>query len=305
MEYYLAPLEGITGHLYRNTVKEFFGDGISKYFTPFFQPHRKRTMASREVKDILPENNEGIFLVPQILTVNAEDFLQFEREMAAYGYRELNLNLGCPSGTVTAKGRGAAFLGDLEGLSTFLSEVFEKTSARVSVKTRIGVERPEEFQEILGIYNRFPIHELIIHPRVKAEMYRGTVHMDIFRAAEETAEMPLCYNGDIWKKGSVPELSPRVTAVMCGRGMVADPSLIRQIAGGKPASKEELGAFMEVLFERYRAEFSGDTPVLHKMKEIWALMERNLPGKEKEFKKLYKVKTAEEYRMITRRILGE
>lgn len=295
MEYYLAPLEGITGHLYRNTLRKYFGDGISKYFTPFFQPHKKRPPSSREIKDILPENNEGIPLVPQILTTDASDFLRFEKDMAAYGYRELNLNFGCPSGTVAPKGRGAGFLIHKPELNAFLSEVFLHTNVKVSVKTRIGMNEPEEFYEILEIYNRYPISELIIHPRIRTEMYTGKVHLDIFRYAEREAKMPLCYNGDVWTPADVPELSENVTAVMCGRGMIGNPSLIRELSGGMPASKEEIHALMEELLETYLAEFSGEQHVLHKMKEIWVLMERYHPGREKEFKKIYKAGNMAEY----------
>ena len=303
MEYYLAPLEGITGYMYRNTVNRYFGEGISKYFTPFFQPHRKRSMYQREMKDIFPENNAGIKLVPQILTNDPQDFLQFEKDMGDFGYKELNINLGCPSGTVTSKGRGSAFLKDTDGLKFFLDGVFSKTQAAVSIKTRIGAEDPAEFAKILDIYNSYPVYELIIHPRVKTEMYSGRVHMDIFEYASDNACMPLCYNGDIWDTASVPQLKENVRAVMCGRGMVGNPALIRELSGGSPLMKKEFDAFMEELFEVYIKVFSGVTPVLHKMKEIWVLTERYHKGSEKLYKAVYKSKNETEYKAAVKRLL--
>lgn len=104
-----APMEGITGYVYRSAHHALFPH-VDRYFTPFLQPNQNHRFASRERNDVLPEHNKGITLIPQILTNRAEDFIWMAGELEALGYDEVNLNLGCPSGTVVTKYKGAGFL---------------------------------------------------------------------------------------------------------------------------------------------------------------------------------------------------
>ena len=173
MNLYLAPLEGITGHIYRNALHQCF-DGFDKYFIPFISPNQKGHFSTREKKDVMPEHNQGMYAVPQILTNNVEDFLCTAKKLGDYGYKEVNLNLGCPSRTGVTKGRGAGFLDEPQKLDRFLDKVFEECNLEISIKTRIGMEDPEEFETILPIYNKYPLKELIIHPRVQKEFYKNT-----------------------------------------------------------------------------------------------------------------------------------
>ena len=166
MKIYLAPLEGITGWIFRSAVHECFG-GFDKYFVPFIKPNQMGHFSAREKKDILPDHNRGMYTVPQILTNRAEDFLRTAKKLEEYGYSEVNLNLGCPSKTVVTKGRGSGFLAYPEQLERFLDEIFDKCGIRISVKTRLGMDDPREFERLLTIYIRYPMEELIIHPRVQ------------------------------------------------------------------------------------------------------------------------------------------
>lgn len=184
MKIYLAPLEGITGHIYRTALKECF-DGFDKYFIPFISPNQKGHFSTREKKDVLPENNRGVLAVPQILTNQAEDFIETAKKLAEYGYEEVNLNLGCPSRTVVTKGRGAGFLEEPDRLDRFLDEIFKKREWKISVKTRIGMSEPEEFEDLLKIYNRYPLEELIVHPRLQKDFYKNTPNLDVFAMAAE------------------------------------------------------------------------------------------------------------------------
>ena len=184
MNLYLAPLEGITGHIYRNALHQCF-DGFDKYFIPFISPNQKGHFSTREKKDVMPEHNQGMEVIPQILTSDPEDFLDTAVKLKEYGYTEVNLNLGCPSGTVAAKGKGAGFLKDTEKLARFLGEVsegMERENLHFSIKTRVGVESEEEFQTLLGLYNQCPLTELIIHPRVLKDFYKYNVRMNAFKA---------------------------------------------------------------------------------------------------------------------------
>ena len=219
--------------------------------------------------------------VPQLLTGNSEDFLRAARELKEYGYKEVNLNLGCPSGTVAAKGKGAGFLREPEGLELFLEQVcegMERLGLELSVKTRLGIEEPEEFDRLLSIYNRFPLKELIIHPRVLKDFYKYTPRMEAFRNAFANSAAPVCYNGDIVDRESYERLTaayPALDAVMIGRGLLADPFLIETLSGqtgteSRRTQLERLNAFHQQILEGYCQTMSGDKNVLFKMKELWA-----------------------------------
>ena len=172
MNYYFAPMEGITGAVFRRTHHEFF-PGIDKYFMPFITPTTQEKLTPRQKRDVLPEYNEGVPAVPQLLTRAAADFIWAANTLASLGYAEVNLNLGCPSGTVTAKGKGAGFLAHPDELDRFLDAVFSACTVPISIKTRLGVHDPAEFEALLEIYSRYPVAELTIHPRVRQDFYKG------------------------------------------------------------------------------------------------------------------------------------
>lgn len=313
MKFYMAPMEGITGYIYRNALNRFFGDGIDKFYTPFLVPHIKREFSNKELNEISSENNKGINLVPQILTNNAEDFTRLSKKLRELGFEEVNLNLGCPSRTVVSKKRGSGALADIEELERFLDGIFAGGDSKISIKTRIGVETPDEFEKIIRLYNNYPIMELTIHPRITKQMYSGLPNRDIFNMAMEIYRKPVCYNGDIFSVSDYERFliecdimsTDNVGAVMIGRGVLRNPSLIRELTGGSPATNEEIKAFLREMRENYGIEMSGQTPVLFKMKELWSNLQYSFPEKEKLCKKLLKTKSLAELDVLSNQILSE
>lgn len=168
MQVYFAPLESITGYVFRNVYEAYYG-GIDRYFTPFITATDSRRLRNKEMRDILPDNNSVGCLIPQIMSNRAEEFLRVADQMAELGYDTVNLNLGCPARTVVSKGKGSGFLARTVALDRFLREIYEKCPLKISIKTRLGVDDPEEFLEIIDIYNQYPVEELIIHPRVQKD----------------------------------------------------------------------------------------------------------------------------------------
>ncbi|MBS5605931.1 MAG: tRNA-dihydrouridine synthase family protein, partial [Enterocloster asparagiformis] len=234
MNLYFAPMEGLTGYVYRNAHRACFG-GVDKYFTPFLSPNQNHKFTAKEEKDVLPEHNQGIPLVPQILTNRAEDFIWAAGEMKARGYREVNLNLGCPSGTVVSKYKGAGFLARQEALNRFLDQIFQEVDLGISVKTRIGIAAPEEFPELMEIFNRYPIRELTVHPRLRTDFYKNTPDWESFGYAVKESRAPLCYNGDVFTAEAFRSAAarfPSVGSVMLGRGLLANPALAGGVGGG-------------------------------------------------------------------------
>lgn len=300
MKIYLAPLEGITGWIYRSALRECFG-GFDKYFVPFISPNQKGHFSSREKKDILPANNKGAYTVPQILTNNAEDFLRTAEKLEQYGYREVNLNLGCPSRTVVTKGRGSGFLAFPERLEEFLDIIFRECRLKISVKTRIGMDEGSEFSDLLEIFSRFPMVELIIHPRVQKDFYKNTPDLEVFEDALKKSCNPVCYNGDIFTAEDYFRFQKKFSQVECimtGRGVLADPALAREIRGGKKADKEELRRFHDLVYEGYCREMSGDRTVLYKMKEMWSYMAPLFSDYKKYAKKIKKCEKCFAYEQI-------
>lgn len=293
-----APLEGITGWVYRSAHHAMF-PGVDSYYTPFLAPTVDSPLTGRGLTDVLPENNAGVPVVPQLLTNQAEAFLSAARVLQDLGYQEVNLNLGCPSGTVVSKKKGAGFLSLPEQMSDFFDQIFSAgLTIKVSVKTRVGVNDPDQWPALLEIYNRYPIHELTVHPRIRKDFYRGAVRMETFEYAVEHAKPPLCYNGDLNDPQDCRDFArafPSVHHVMLGRGLVANPALVRELKGGPALNRNELQVFHDHLVERYRESLSGDRPVLGKMKELWFYLSAMFQDPEKPLKAMRKAKNLADY----------
>ncbi len=297
MKYYLAPLEGVTTHIFRRVYHACF-PAMDKYFTPFLSPHSKRGFAAKEAAEISPENNKGMRLVPQILTNHASDFLNTAEKLMYYGYEEINLNLGCPSKTVVSKGRGSGFLAYPEELDRFLEEIFAKAKVRISVKTRIGRDDSEEFPKLLDIYNQYPIEELIIHPRLQKDYYKNTPNLNAFEEAVQRSVNSLCYNGDICSAEDAVRIEERfrtIPACMIGRGIIANPGLLGEIKGEGAADYALIRRFHDMLYEEYQNTGMGDKNVLFKMKEIWCYLGNLFPGCEKQLKRIKKAEKSDRY----------
>lgn len=263
MQLYFAPLEGITGYVYRNAHHACFG-GVDRYFTPFVVATFTRKVKTREKMDILPQNNAGTPLVPQILSNNADEFLATAHYMADFGYPEVNLNLGCPMATVVNKHKGSGFLSVPDELDAFLDKIYNgaeqiRTGSgkplRISVKTRLGMNSPEEFERIFSIYRQYPLSELIVHARTRKEMYAGMPHLTIFRRLLDETPIPLVYNGNIFTvrdeeraEALFAGASSPCRGFMLGRGLLSDPALAEKIcaaaggAAGRSASGSRSGA---------------------------------------------------------------
>lgn len=298
MRYYFAPMEGLTDSIYRRLHHAHFG-GADRYYMPFLSPTMHRCLTPREERELPPADSVPFTAVPQILTKSAEDFLWAAQVCADRGYSEVNLNVGCPSGTVVSKGKGSGMLRDPEELNRFLERIYAKAPLPISVKTRLGLETPAEFPAILEIYNRYPIRELTVHPRVRRQFYDGSVDMDMFRYAFQNSANPLCYNGDLRSEADVQALAhacPGVDAVMIGRGWVADPGL------RSGCNVRQLEAFHNALLEEYTAAFGSSRNAIFRMKENWHYLIARFPGSDKLWKRLRKTTDIQEFRDITREI---
>ncbi len=300
MNYYFAPMEGITDSIFRRLHHKYF-PGVSCYYMPFISPTIHRSLTHKEDRELPKADSVPFAAVPQILTKVPEDFLWAAQVCQDRGYTEVNLNVGCPSGTVVSKGKGSGMLRDADGLDHFLEEVFSKTSLPISVKTRLGMEHPEEFPAILEVYNRYPIKELTIHPRVRKQFYDGSVHLDLFDFAIQNSKNPLCYNGDITSLSQAEALAaayPQIGSVMIGRGLVADPGML---CGGTDV--KALEAFLGELMAVYEVEFGGSRNAIFRLKEHWGFLHNRFENCDKLWKRLRKTTDVHEFKSVSAEIL--
>lgn len=330
MKFYFAPMEGITTYTYRNLHHRHY-KGIEKYYAPFVSPGPDQGLSVKEVKDILPEKNRDIPVIPQIMTNRSADFIKACRVMQDLGYQELNLNLGCPSGTVVSKRKGSGFLAYPDDLNRFLEEVFNdpvivNKEVEVSVKTRAGKMTHDEWPRLMEIYNQYPMKELIIHPRVQQDYYKNTPSWDVFAHAAAESRIPLVFNGDIFRVTeflAFTERFPQIDTIMLGRGIIRNPELAEKIFGlydvvwsrtetrtagvisenSRAAAvpdefdKKRFRAFHDDLAAEYSEIMYGEKPVLYKMKELWFYMMSMFPDHGKLEKKIKKANRLDEYRM--------
>ena len=308
MRYYFAPMEGITTCLYRKLHRRFF-PGVDQYEPPFLSPARDHVFSKRDLQEILPERNDGVPLVPQLLTKYPEDFIWAAGELSAMGYPEVNLNLGCPSGTVVAKGRGSGMLKDLEALERFLDQIFSALpSVHISVKTRLGISDESEFSRLLEIYNQYPIWELTVHPRVQQDFYKGPIRWQSFAYAVAHSGNPLCYNGDLRTPADccrMEQALPSLPAAMLGRGLVANPGLITGLHNGVLLTAHTLQEFHDALYGGYCSQYQNREHAVMRMKELWSYMIRLFPHSEKIWKRLRKTGNASQYETVVQVLFQE
>ena len=306
VKYYMAPLESVTTWIYRQAHAKIYGR-LDKYFIPFLEPHEKRDFKTRELQEILPEHNENIYVVPQILTNRSEGFIKLAKALKDLGYEEINLNLGCPSKTVVTKGKGSGFLAKPEELERFLTEIFDALSGevKISVKTRIGKEDPEEFPALLELFNKYPMEELIIHPRVQKDGYGNVPRLELYELAEKQSVNPLCYNGDLYTREQIrnfAERFPGTERLMFGRGFLRDPGLLYNEGKDSKDIFEKFWAFHDLVYEGYQERNMGDRNVLFKMKELWSYQVYQFSEPERLFKTFKKVQDCNEYEQMIRNL---
>ena len=300
MRTYFAPLEGITDATFRALHHKYF-PGIDRYFMPFISPTIHRCLTHREARELPKADSVPFTAVPQLLGKNVEDMLWAIDVCCDLGYDEVNINLGCPSGTVVSKGKGSGMLADPFALDGFLEQIYAGATLPVSLKTRIGINDPEEFPRLLEIYNDYPVKELTIHPRVRKAFYKGPCDLEVFAQAVENAKMPLCYNGNLSSLSDIEAIHarfPELDAVMIGRGLIADPGMLR---GG--TDRDTLEAFLTELADTYCVLFGSKRNAIYRLKDNWHYLIALFEGCDKHWKELRKSTDYDRFCAITHEII--
>ena len=297
---YLAPLRGITDVTFRNVFAHHFS-GFAMAVAPFLNPQRSPSTKKKLLADLLPEDNLALGVIPQLLDNRAEDFLHLAGRLEELGYTEINWNLGCPAPMVANKKRGSGLLPYPDQIIALLDYVMPRMQAHLSIKMRLGFADPAESLALLPRLNSYPLTEIIIHPRIGKQLYRGTTNLDGFAACLEHTDHEVVFNGDITSAAVFHQLSARFPSIrrwMIGRGVLCNPLLAEEICS--PAAIDEstrlvrIRAFHDELLTTYRARLSGPGHLIGKMKQLWLYLASSFPGQEKVLKKIKNARTEEQ-----------
>ena len=310
MQLYLAPLQGLTDWIFRESFTQHMG-AFEKTFTPFVRVQNEEFYRPNQCNDLLPKNNTFQKPVPQFLGNNAKSFQLFEDLCLENGYDEVNINMGCPYPMVTGKRMGAGFLAVPAEVEKFLAEVFATTQLKISVKSRLGQENFEDFEKLIPVFNHFPLEEIIIHPRVGKQQYKGDVNLEAFVNYAAQLQHPICYNGDISSVADIDELqklAPQIDRFMIGRGILQHPFLLAEIRHQELSQKEKvkmLRDFHLSLIEYSKQKYSGDLHFLKRFEEFWEYHAQGFENGRKIYKQVKKCKTLAGYEAIVFKAINE
>ncbi|NOX25820.1 MAG: tRNA-dihydrouridine synthase family protein [Deltaproteobacteria bacterium] len=302
MRIYLAPIRGITDCIYRNTFGRYF-QGVDAAVAPFISSVQGRKIKAAYLRDILPENNRDMPLIPQVLSNDPDDFLFLAQQIFALGWQEINWNLGCPAPMVANKHRGSGLLANPERICQVLDKVLQFYPGQISLKVRLGRDSPTELERLLPILDQYPLSEIIIHPRLGVQMYKGVPDLEAFRRCLPLTRHNLVYNGDII---DVPSFASRQKSFagihhwMIGRGLLANPFLADKIKNGEICLKignvpDILKKFHNELLDQYKIRLCGDSHVMGRMKGLWGYLADFFANPAKIRKKINKIRRITDY----------
>jgi tRNA-dihydrouridine synthase B len=306
----LAPMRGITTQFYRRAFVHHF-QGLDAEMAPFIPTVSAEKINPKLLRDVLPENNSGLPLIPQLIGNNAADFVNMAKALHDLGFTDVNWNLGCPHKPIRKKQRGSGLIPHPDRVDQLLETICKESPIPVSVKVRLGVSESSELMKLIPVLNRYPLSEVIIHPRTAEQMYDGKVDLGAFALANQELTLPVCYNGDIADLAFFQMLTkcfPALNKFMLGRGLLANPFLCEVIKSGNPVTDnaiERLRTFHDEVFANYQTVIDGDVPMLGKMKEFWAYPATHLSNGRKFFKKVKKAHRLVTYQEIVHEFLGE
>lgn len=303
MDYTLlsSPLQGFTDFRFRNAQNKFFG-GIDTFYSPYIRLNGKMVIKSSYERDLLPENNIGLEVIPQVITNDADEFLFVAKYVKELGYKELNWNLGCPYPMVTKSGMGSGLISNTEKINTILDRAHSETDILVSMKMRLGYETAQEIIDVMPILDKYPLKNIAIHARLGKQLYKGGVHLDAFQNCIDTSKHKLYYNGDITSVAKFHEMQERFPSIdhwMIGRALIADPFLPTMIKNNTheyPENKLEVfKQFHDTLYEIYSESLSGQTHILLKMYHLWEYFSTTFSDPHKVLKQIKKAKSFRNY----------
>ena len=305
-----SPLQGFTDFRFRNAQNKFFG-GIDTFYAPYIRLNGKLEIKNSYQRDLLPENNNTLEVIPQVITNDADEFIFVSKYVRELGYKELNWNLGCPYPMVTKCGMGSGLIKNTEQINHILHRAHNETDIIVSLKMRLGYDTTEEILDVLPILDQYPIKNIAIHARIGKQLYKGGVHLDAFQQCIDNTKHKLYYNGDITSVAKFHEMQQRFPSIdhwMIGRGLIADPflpSMIKNNTTDYPKDRWKIfNEFHDTIYQEYDAALSGPTPIKMKMLGFWEYFSTSFSNPQKTFKKIKKAQSPRAYHEAVKEIFN-
>jgi tRNA-dihydrouridine synthase len=306
-----SPLQGFTDYKFRNAFNRFFG-GIDTFYAPYIRLNGKLIIKNSYQRDILPENNTELAVIPQIITNDVDEFLFVSKYVQELGYKELNWNLGCPYPMVTKRGMGSGLISDAQKINSILHKIHNESDIIVSMKMRMGYDTPEEILDVLPILDTYPLKNIAIHARIGKQLYKGGTNLEAFQKCLDSTKHKLYYNGDITSVAAFKKLKERFATIdhwMIGRGLIADPflpSMIQSNAAAYPKNRFDIfEEFHDQIYQEYDAALSGPTPIKMKMLGFWEYFSQSFANPQKTYKKIKKAQNAKAYTKAVKEIFKE
>ena len=305
-----SPLQGFTDFRFRNAFNNYFG-GIDTFYAPYIRLNGKLIIKNSYQKDLQPENNTTLEVIPQVMTGNADEFIFVVKYIQDLGYKELNWNLGCPYPMVTKQGMGSGLICNPDKINEILDRAHSETNVVVSMKMRMGYEHAKEILEVFPILDKYPLKNIAIHARIGKQLYKGGVDLDAFQRCVESTRNKLYYNGDITSVAKLKEMHQRFPTIdhfMIGRGLIADPflpSMIKSDTTEYPKDRWKIfSEFHDTIYHQYDEALSGPTPIKMKMQGFWEYFAQSFSNPQKTFKKIKKANNPRAYQQAVREILN-
>ena len=302
---HFAPLQGYTDDVYRRIHHELMG-GIHTYYTPFLRMEGGG-VRSKDMRDIRPEFNEGVPVVPQIIVKSMKEFEFLTKIVEEKEYDRVDINMGCPFPLQAKHGRGSGLLAHVDIIEEIAKAIASKSELKFSVKMRLGWENTDEWRPVLDILNEIPLEQITLHPRIGTQQYKGTVNMEAFDEFYALCKHPIIYNGDVTSIKDIQNLEekyPKLAGIMIGRGLLTRPSLASEYVTGVELSWEKrrpvLLDFHDRLKAHYETTANSEAQVHSRLRLFWEYMEEEL-GK-KVYKKIMKAGNLKNYLNAVREI---
>ncbi|MCM1051829.1 MAG: tRNA-dihydrouridine synthase family protein [Paenibacillus sp.] len=286
LKIFSAPIQGLTELPWRRFHHDIYGDGITGYFTPFLRVERGE-VRRRDVRDLNSEMNGGVPLTPQIIFRDVAEFEMLCDIVCASGFSHIDINMGCPFPPQVHHGRGTGMIANVPLLTEIAAMMKGRYSdVTFSVKMRLGVDSPTEWNDALPVINNMPLSHLTVHPRTARQQYSGELWLDEFSRLLDAIDHPVVFNGDLREPSAIDDIYarfPGLYGVMIGRGLFSRPSMVAEWLAREewtPSRRmQDVLRLHSLVYGYYKDSLSGDAQVLGKIKPFWEYMVPDLDKK--------------------------
>jgi len=285
-----APMQGVTDNVWRMAHHSVFG-GVDAYYAPFMRVERGE-VRRKDLRDVEPERNAGITLIPQILACQPDHALMMVEALKQMGYSRIDINLGCPFPPIALHRKGSGMLAYPDLVEALFKALATVDDVQYSVKMRLGWDKNNQWRDILPLMDIISPCQIAVHPRTGKQQYKGELDMEQFEALLAASSFPVAYNGNLHTVEDIQDIIaryPTIAAVMVGGGLAANPGMLVEAA-----SPDDYRRFHDMLVDGYTEQLNGgEAQLVRHLQDIW---QNFLPGtSHKLFKAIRKSRNLEQY----------